>query len=130
MLSCKQVSALSLSLSGMNVSDIAKALEIDRGTIHRWMRTKEFRSEYNRSIRTIFRESQERIFSIQEKAVAALVELLSSNDAEIRFKACKLALESGHTAYIALDDVAHAEHCESEAELMEPMEPDASLPNG
>ena len=57
LLSERQQAAIELLLLGKGVTSTARAVEVDRRTVHRWMHDDDFREELDRRRRELWREA-------------------------------------------------------------------------
>lgn len=85
----KQFEAIKLLLDGLNKSDIAKELNINRRTIYRWLEDEDFNNEYERQIDDIKDCAKNRLRRMMSKALDALERTLNDKNANARFLSAK-----------------------------------------
>lgn len=80
-LSPDQIKALELLLSGETVSAAAKAVGIDRSTVHRWLREDfEFQAALNRKKRELADAVQTRLLTVADKAAEVVGNAVHNGD--------------------------------------------------
>lgn len=69
----QQIAALERLLAGETVTDTAKAVKIDRSTLHRWLREDfHFQAALNRGKRELVEAVQARLLTVADKAAAVV----------------------------------------------------------
>ena len=103
-----QEKALSALLAGKSVTDAAAAAEVDRTTVHRWLKDDfGFRAAFNRERRRLREAMQSRLMTLAEKAAECVERSLADGDDKIALALLKgLGLLSGELPSVGSDDPA------------------------
>jgi hypothetical protein len=109
MLSPKQLQAIPLIFVASNIKEVIEAVGVTRTTWANWMKDVEFTNEIKSMQRCLMRKAMTKILSLQGKAADKVGDLIDSEDEEIATKATRLAMEFGHPAFAAIENINHAE---------------------
>ena len=101
-----QEKALSALLAGKSVTDAAAAAEVDRTTVHRWLKDDYgFRAAFNRERRRLREAMQSRLMTLAEKATECVERSISDGDGKAALALLKgLGLLSGELPNVGSDD--------------------------
>jgi hypothetical protein len=112
-----QRAVLERLLVGESISAAAKAAEIDRGTIYRWMRQDyEFQAELNRQRFARLEASRLRLHALEEAAFQVVKDSLEANDARTAIAVLRgLGLLTGSPLVGAEDPEVLRREAEAEA---------------
>ena len=92
-LTSQQQKALELLGTGKTITEVASSLDLNRTTIWRWTKTPEFQASLNTMIAEARVEVQQSLIALQEKAIEALKECLSSSNDMVRLKTALSVLD-------------------------------------
>ena len=92
-LTSQQQKALELLGTGKTITEVASSLDLNRTTIWRWTKTPEFQASLNTMIAEARVEVQQSLIKLQEKAIEALKECLSSSNDMVRLKTALSVLD-------------------------------------
>ena len=85
-----QQQAITLMLSGSNLTDVAKSVQISRMTIHNWLRhDAAFIAAYNAWRFDVARSARARLMGLAEPAVKAIQQALEAGDAHLALRLLK-----------------------------------------
>lgn len=103
-----QERALTALLAGKTVTDAAATAEVDRTTVHRWLKEDfAFQAALNRSRRDLREALQARLLGLAEKAAECVERSLAAGDSKAALALLKgLGLLPGELAKIGSDDPA------------------------
>jgi hypothetical protein len=103
-----QEKALSALLVGKSVTDAAAAAEVDRTTVHRWLKDDfGFRAAFNRERHRLREAMQSRLMTLAEKAAECVERSLADGDGKTALALLKgLGLLSGELPPVGSDDPA------------------------
>jgi hypothetical protein len=83
----EQRSALTMILAGKSVIQAAEALEISRGTVHRWLReSPAFRAAFNAWQNELEESCRARLLALTDTATSAIQKALEAGDARLAMK--------------------------------------------
>ena len=107
-LSAGQLAALEALLVGRTVTEAAVAAQVDRTTVHRWLREDfVFQAQLNQERRQLRRQMSARLTHLAERAVAAVEQALEDPNPTIGLALLKgLGLLTGSPPPIESDDAA------------------------
>ena len=85
-----QQQAISLMMSGSNLSETARSVQISRGTLHYWLRRDPaFIAAYNGWRADLARSTRARLLALSDNAVKAITAAVEKGDAHLAFKVLK-----------------------------------------
>mgnify|MGYP000940715831 CR=1 FL=1 len=89
-----QEQAITLLIAGNSITDTAKALEIDRGTLYNWLNNNNFESEYNQMRAEYKEQARNNLLHLYSEAIETIKKLLNSQNETISFKTAIFILQS------------------------------------
>ena len=106
LLSPAQQKALTALLAGKSVTDAAAAAEVDRTTVHRWLKeTYAFQAALNRGRRDLQEAMQARLLVLADKGADAVERSIAEGDGKTAIALLKgLGLLSGELIKVGSDD--------------------------
>ena len=93
-----------LMASGTTITDIAKELGLDRGTLYQWLKKITFQCYLNQLKKAIQDNMTGRLFDLHSSAMDALQKCLHSENEGIRFKCAVWIIEKLYSAEVGEDD--------------------------
>jgi hypothetical protein len=103
-LSPQQENAAFLLISGTTMKECAKAVDVDRRTIQRWLKKENFQAYINFLSLETRNEMKTKLFSLTIKATKSIEECLESKNANIKFSAAKFVIEKIQNEIIGSPD--------------------------
>lgn len=100
-LTLQQEKAITLLLSGKSITEVAKELGVTRQTIWEWKKkNRYFIAEFNQRKEELFSSQSERLFSMVQKALNVVEEVLEkSEDGNLRLRAALTLLRNLEIAH-------------------------------
>jgi hypothetical protein len=101
-----QENALAALLAGKSVTDAAAVAEVDRTTLHRWLKEDfQFQAAWNRGRRDLRQAMEAQLMAMAEKAAKAVASAIDAGDGKTALALLKgLGLLSGDRVSIGSDD--------------------------
>lgn len=105
-LTAAQENSLAALLAGKSITDAAQAANVDRTTVHRWLKDDHvFRAALNRRRRDLREQLQSRLMNLADKALDAVEKAISETDSKAALTLLRgLGLLSGNPPSIGSDD--------------------------
>ena len=88
-LTARQLRLITFILSTASIEAASKEAKIGRATVYRWLKEKHFREKLEQKRQELFEEGLSRLKAATDKASQRLIELLDSNNVNIRRLAAK-----------------------------------------
>jgi hypothetical protein len=81
-----QEKAVLLLVSGKNITEVSSELEIDRGTVYKWLEKITFKAFYNKQCKEIKENISNGLMGLYNEAIQAIKEGINSDNEAIRLK--------------------------------------------
>lgn len=94
-----------LMASGTTITDIAKELGLDRGTLYQWLKKVTFQCYLNYLKKTIQDNMTGKLFDLHSSAMEAIQKCLFSDNENIRFKTAVWIIEKLYSSEVGEGDV-------------------------
>jgi hypothetical protein len=111
-LESKQAMAVGLLVSGMTKTDVARQLDVDRSTVHRWLNDPFFVAELEARRSELIDSMLDRQLLGSRIGTAKLMELVDSPNELVSLRAATALVTSGQRAYESIDVKKRIEHLE------------------
>jgi hypothetical protein len=92
----KQLAAIEMLVVGRSLTNIAKAIEIDRKTLYRWRKDEEFLEVLNARRREVWGDVVGRLRDLTQPSLEVMAEHLEDRYDRARFRAAALLLRLAH----------------------------------
>ena len=99
----RQAVAVELLASGMTISDVARQLEVDRSTVHRWLNDPIFVAELEARRDEIVESMLDQHLLASRMATAKLMKLMDSDNELVALRAAATLYAGGQRAYQFMD---------------------------
>lgn len=99
----KQAMAVELLASGMTITEVARKLEADRSTIHRWLNDPIFVAELEARRDEIVESMLDQQLLASRMATAKLMKLMDSDNEQVALRAAATLYAGGQRAYQFMD---------------------------
>lgn len=91
-------------ISGKSVNAAAKAANVDKSTLYRWMSDSEYNLEYTNARAQVYRDSTQSLMKGIGKAASTLTDLMEHADNDnVRLQAAKTLLDTATNVYQAVN---------------------------
>lgn len=114
----KQAMAVELLVSGMTISDVARQLEIDRSTVHRWLNDPVFMAELEARRDELVESMLDQHLLANRMATAKLMELMESPNEQVALRAAATLYAGGQRAYQFMDVRKRIERLEDNLQIV------------
>jgi hypothetical protein len=111
-LESKQAMAVGLLVWGMTKTDVARQLDVDRSTVHRWLNDPFFVAELEARRSELIDSMLDRQLLGSRIGTAKLMELVDSPNELVSLRAATALVTSGQRAYESIDVKKRIEHLE------------------
>jgi transposase-like protein len=111
-LESKQAMAVGLLVWGMTKTDVARQLDVDRSTVHRWLNDPLFVAELEARRSELIDSMLDRQLLGSRIGTAKLMELVDSPNELVSLRAATALVTSGQRAYESIDVKKRIEHLE------------------
>jgi len=91
-LSDKQLNSIPIIISAKTLTEGIRKSGISRATYYTWLKTENYRTEFNKHKREVVKRSIEKLKTLTGKSVKVLGKLLESKSDHIKIRACDLVL--------------------------------------
>ena len=113
----KQELAIGLLVQGKTVTDVAREVEVDRSTIHRWLNDSSFRLRLAVCREQLLNSMLDQQLLAGRMANAKLMDLLESQDERVALRAATVLSTGAQRAYQLIDQQKRIERLEQNLQM-------------